>query len=218
MTNAIPHIISPISAPWCAWVLLGLLVSLVLSELLQPGVVSSSFTTLLSRAERTYKNVPNNFMGQLMITLFRIGCLSMALYIAIWQGGTFSSRGFFVIEAIVLGVLIFKMLCYVFLKYVLSISSQFSIATEHYSNLFTLSMVLLYPLLLFVYYIGSSMVCLYVLCALAALFLLVWLIKGARLCVVSPMGVVYFLLYICTLEVLPILGIYYLSAKTVLYL
>ena len=157
-------------------------------------------------------------MGQLMITLFRIGCLSMALYIAIWQGGTFSSRGFFVIEAIVLGVLIFKMLCYVFLKYVLSISSQFSIATEHYSNLFTLSMVLLYPLLLFIYYIGSSMVCLYVLCALAALFLLVWLIKGARLFVISPMGIVYFLLYICTLEVLPILGIYYLSAKTVLYL
>lgn len=218
MTNAIEHIMSPVSAPWCAWVLLGLLICVVLSELLQPGVVSSSFTTLLSRAERTYKAAPNNFFGQLLITLFRIGCFSMALYIAVWPGGAFYARGFFAIAAIVLGVLILKMLCYLFLKYVLSIHSQFTVATEHYSNLFTLSTVLLYPLLLFIYYLGNSMVSLYVLCVLACLFLLVWLIKSARLFIVSPMGIVYFLLYICTLEALPMFGVYYLSAKTVLCL
>ncbi|MEE1254469.1 MAG: DUF4271 domain-containing protein [Paludibacteraceae bacterium] len=218
MINEIAHIISPVSAPWCAWMLLGLLICGVLSEWLQPGVVSSSFSSLLSRAERTYKAAPNNFFGQLLVTLFRVGCLSLALYLAVWQGGAFDMRGFFVIAAVVLCVLLIKMLCYLFLKYVLAISAQFTIATEHYSNLFTLAMVFLYPVLLFLFYVGSSTICLYVLCVLAALFLIVWLIKSARLFIISPMGILYFLLYIATLEVLPMGGLYYLSAKTVLYL
>ena len=74
--------------------MLGLLLCAVLSEALQPGVITQAATSYMARAERTYKAAPNNFFGQLLITLFRIGTWSMALFLCFYTEGNASGWSF----------------------------------------------------------------------------------------------------------------------------
>ena len=90
--------------------MLVLLITAVLAELFQPGVVTQAKSSLMAQNDRTYKESPVNFLGQLMITLFRIGVIAMSLYLCCRPTGRFSFAGFGVISAIVLAVFLVKML------------------------------------------------------------------------------------------------------------
>ena len=65
--NGIEHIVSPMSAAWCGWTMLVLLLCAILSEVMQPGVILQSPTSLLAQTDRTYKDSPVNLYGQLLL-------------------------------------------------------------------------------------------------------------------------------------------------------
>ena len=52
----------------------------------------------------------------------------------------------------------------------------------------------------------------------AVLFLGVWLYRCARTYLVSPAAIIYLLLYIATVEVLPLMALFYLSDKLIAFL
>ncbi len=218
MGEGIIHIISPLSAPWCGWTMLALLLFAVLSEWLQPGVVSQSPTSLLVRAERTYKEAPTSVLAQLLITLFRIGTLAMLICLCFCENGSFPFVTFMAVNGIILGVLIAKMLCNILLDYTFQISRQFGEIYEHYSNLLTLTIVALYPVLLLFLHIGSPSLYRWILMITGGVFLLIWLFRSAQQYIRTPMAILYLLVYTLTLEVLPMAGLIYLSAKTISYI
>ena len=115
--DGISHILSPMSAPWCGWTMLVLLLCAVLGELAQPGVISQASASLLSRNDRTYKNAPVNFIGQSLITLFRIGTLAMTLFLCFYQKGNFGFGTFILLCGIIFAILLMKMLCNTLLDY-----------------------------------------------------------------------------------------------------
>lgn len=211
----IEHIISPQSAPWCAWVLLGLLLLAIVSELMQPGVITNAATSLIVRSERTYKEAPNNFMGQLFVSLFRVGVWGMGVYLVLGPNHPFLFSTYAAICGCIMGGILFKWLCTFFLDVIYMFSRRFPSAQEHLYNIFTLSAVALYPLLLILIVIDNPLISAWVVGLILIIFLLAWIYRSARLFIISPSAIIYFILYISTLEIIPIVLVYYLSAKII---
>lgn len=191
----------------------GLFLCAVLAELTQPGVISQAAASLFAHTERTYKESPDTFMGQLLITLFRIGTLSMTLCLCLCAEGRLPFKAFWAVGGVILAVFIVKMLCNVLLDYTFGITRLHGDAYEPYGNVVTLTAMTLYPLLLVLTYIGSLAVSQWTVGIVAVLAVAVWTYRSARTYCVSPMAVLYLAGYIATLEVLPIAATYCLSAK-----
>ncbi len=215
MLTSLPHIISPLTAPWCGWTMLLLLVMALLSEWLQPGVISQAASSLTVHAERTYKDAPVNYLAQLFITLFRIGTLAMGLCLCFRPEDRFSGAAFAAVCGIILGVLIVKILLILLVDYTFRLTRSYGEAGEHYSNLCTLAMVVLYPLLLLFVHIDSPVASGWLLGILGGAFFLLWMYRGVRQFVRKPIALLYLLVYMATLELLPMAAMVLFSAKTI---
>ena len=213
------HIISPSNAPWCGWIMLLLLVCGILSEWLQPGIITKCHITITARiTDRMYKEAPTSFMGQIFIALFRIGTLAMALCLSFDQGNNFPFVNFAIIFGLIIGVLLLKMICNVLLDYTFELSRRFGEAYEHYANIFTITSLVLYPILLVLLRLNNVLVGKWVLASIALLFIGLWIYRSIRTYVSSFPTLMYWTIYICTLELLPMAALVYLSAKMLVVL
>ena len=118
-------------------------------------------------------------------------------------------------SGIVLLVLMAKMLCYVLLDYTFMLSRRFGNPYEHYGNLFTLLALTMYPMVLILLRFSSVAATRWIMGCLAAVFILIWSYRIIRTYIASPIAVLYVLIYICTLEIVPLVGLTYLSAKMI---
>ena len=213
--DGIAHIFSSVNAPWCAWTMFGLLLCVILSEWFQPGVVSQAHLSLVVRNDRLYKEAPANFMGQFLVSLFRIGTLALALCLCWAPENQFSFGAFGVISGLIIAVCLVKMLCNTIADYTFTLSRRFGAPYEHYGNLFTLVALVLYPVLLLLLRCASPLAARWCLGIIMSIFLLLWIYRTMRTYITTPVAMLYVLVYICTLEILPFVGLAYLSAKTI---
>ena len=216
--NALPHILTPFYAAWSGWTMLILLLSAVLAEMWQPGVISQAALSLVAQSDRTYKAAPTNLLGQIMISIFRIGTIGMALCLCLYEQGNMHLTSYLAICGVVLAVLLVKMLCNAWIDFTFMLSRRFDSAYEHFGNIVTLATLVLYPALLVVRVIGSVEIGRWVILIIAALFILVWLYRSARMCISSIPSVLYLVLYILTMDCLPMAIMVYLSSQTLLYI
>lgn len=216
--SEIAHIVSPASAGWTGWLLFGLLLCAVLAEFLQRGIITQSLQSVLTHSNRTYKDAPVNFWAQVLITIFRVCVIALAVYLCCYIEGTFTFAAFAAICGLLVGLLIVKMLCHWILDYTFRFSHMFESAYEPYANIVTLASVVLYPIILILLRIDSAAVARWSVGAVAVLFLLIWFYRGGRIFIQSPVGIFYFALYLCTLEFLPMMALYYLSDITIQHL
>lgn len=215
MGEGIAHIISPMSAPWCGWIMLGLLVCGILSEYFQPGVITQSWDSLRIRAERSYKDAPMNFIGQMLLNMFRLGTLAMLLCMCFSEEGQFSFLAYLAVNALIVGVMMVKMLCNVTVDYTFQLTRRFGGAYEHYSNIATMLGLIVWPTLLVLLHVGNTAVNRWALGIAAILFFALWVYRSAAQYIKSPMAVLYVLVYWSTLELLPMAVLVYLSEKTI---
>ena len=213
MFNGIEHIISPMNAVWCGWVMFALLVLAILSEWFQPGIISQAHQSLVARTDRTYKEAPVNTTGQLLLSLFRIGTIAMGVCLCMQAQDVQSVISFCVVCVLVLSVLAVKMLCNMLLDYTFMLRRRFASPYEHYSNIVTLVTVALYPALLLLIHFGTPVLSRWVLAGAAVVFIALWFYRSSKIYVNSLMAAVYLVIYNCTLEVLPMAGLYGLSVK-----
>ena len=215
MGSGIAHIISPVSAAWSGWTMFILMLCAVLSEVFQPGVITQAHVSLIARSNRNYKESPTTFMGQVFITLFRIGTLAMTLCLCLYTEGCFSLTTYAAVCGLCLAVLLIKMLCNTILDFTFTLTRRNSVAYEHYANIATIATILLYPATLVLLRIGNPIAGQWILAIIAFLFIAMWAYRGGRLFISSPMAVFYFAVYMCTLELLPLAVLYLSSAKLI---
>ena len=206
---------SPMSAGWVGWTMLVLLLFVVLGEWFQPGVISQAVASLVAHNDRMYKESPTNPQGQLFISLFRIGTLGLALYLSVFSGGVFAFGTYSAICGAVLVMLLIKMLCNVLLDYTFNLPIHAVAAYEHYGNIASLAAVVLYAAELILLRLCDRNVSLWVVGIVSLLFVLMWTYRSWRLFVHTPRAVLYLLIYIGTLEVLPLVILYYISDKLI---
>lgn len=216
--NEITHIITPANAGWVSWILLGLLLSAVLAESLQRGLISQALQSLLTHSNRTYKDAPVNFWAQVLISIFRIGTIALAICLCCYTGQAFTFAAFGAVCGLIIGVLILKMICHGLLDFTFRFSHLFASAYEPYANIITMVAVLLYPAILILLRVGNATAAKWCVGMAAGLFLLLWLYRGGRMFIQSPIAVLYFVLYMATLEFLPMVALYYLSEITIKHL
>ena len=215
MGEGITHIISPLSAPWCGWVMLGLMVCCILSEFFQPGIISQATASLRARTNRMYKDAPVHFFGQICINLFRFGTIAMLLCLCFYTQGQFSFLSYLAINALLVAVMVVKMIGNVVLDYTFSLSRRFGGAYEHYANIATLICLLIWPAVLILMHFGTPVACCWTLGVAAFLFIALWVYRSAAQYITSPVALLYMLLYWCTLELLPMAALIYLSEITI---
>ena len=211
----VPHIVSLVTAPWCNWTMLVLLLFAALSEWLQPGVITQSYESLKVHTDRVYKDAPTSIMAQILITLFRIGIVAMTLCLWLCPDQELSFTAYILVCSVVFGLLSMKMLFNVLIDYTFQFSRQYGDAYEHYSNIFTLVSAALYPLTLVFLHVGSSSAAKWLMLCTAALFLLLWIYRSVHQFVRKPIALLYLLAYLLTLDVLPMTGMVLLSAKLI---
>jgi len=195
--------------------MLVLLFCAVLAEWFQPGVIMQSPSGLLARTDRTYKESPTNFMGQLLISIFRIGTPAMALCLCFCKPDHAPFAAFWAVCGLIVAVLLLKMLCSVLLNYTFALSSRFDNPFEAYGNIATLGATALYPAVLILMHVPNPVASQWVTGILSVLYLLAVAYRAVRTYMVSLVSVLYLVLYVATLEVLPMALLIYLSAKTI---
>lgn len=215
MFTGIEHIISPINAPWCSWTVFILMLFAIISEWCQPGVLSQATDTLSAHTGRLYKDSPTNFLGQFFVTLFRVGTLALALCLCLYTGGTFRFITFGLICGLIVATLIMKMIVNVLVSYTFSFGRRFSGVYELYANIATIATLGLFPLLLVMIHVGNAEVNQWILGIVTVCFIGMWVYRSWRIFVVSPVAILYFMLYICTLELLPLAALYVVSEKLI---
>lgn len=192
-----------------------LLLCAVFAEAFQPGIITQAPSSLFARTDRTYKDSPNTFLGQFFISLFRIGTVALALCLCFYSSDRASFTAFWAVCGLIVAVLLVKMLFNMLLDYTFFLSRRFGNMYEHYGNIATMAIVALYPVLLVLLRVVDTLIVQWVVGIMAVLFLCMWIFRAARTYIVSFAATLYMLLYIATMEVLPLATLIYLSAKTI---
>ena len=213
-----PHILSPFSSPWVAWVMLGLLVCAILAGVFQPAVIRQGFVSLFSKVERSYNDSPMNYIGQALLFVFRAGIVGMAIYLFTYNSqlamhansSEFLFSRYMTIMGAVAAMEVVKYLVSLLLNYTFQLSRQFATLFAHYTYVSTSICCVLYPLLLLIIYFGSQALTTIGLCVMMSVCWLVLFIKWIRVFFTSIPSVIYVLLYILTIEVLPLLTLTYI--------
>ncbi len=202
----------------------------VLAELMQPGVLTGSFALVFSKVERTYHDPHRNAVGQLCINAFRMGTFAMALYLFCYVGGTlplgrgqvqFVSEGEFLFSKyllvllIVFGVDTVKYLLTLWVNYTFQISQRFTLISMHYDSLWTVINTTFYLLLLVLLPVDNPTIIFWGFWILCAVALLLIGAKWLRVFYSGLPSLLYLLLYLLTLEALPILAMIVCAEKAV---
>jgi len=214
MMTSLPHITSMLTTPWCGWTLLVLMLFAILAEWIQPGVISQAYTSLKVRTERMYKDAPTSGMAQILITAFRIGTLAMIVCMCFAPNDRLTFVAYMAVCGVILAILMVKMICNILLNYAFQITRIYGDVYEHYSNIFTLTIVAMFPLVLLFLHIGSITATRCLLGVMAVLFLVMWLYRCVRQFIHAPLAIIYLLTYMITLEILPMVGLLLFSEKT----
>lgn len=197
------------SEPWTAWILLLLLALAGLANVLQPGVVVSGFSTIVTKPERQYTDIQRTVLGQICLHLFQIGTLAMAYYLFCYRSGDFTILRYGVILLLVALVYGLKVLVMLLVGYTFQLQKRCASIMVHYGNLLCVFCCALYPLLLLMYSGGTTMWLQVLDVGIVTAYVLLVVFKYCRAYLQSPMALVYILLFVLTVDVLPILGVYY---------
>lgn len=171
--------------------MLVLLLCALISELLQPGVISQAGSSLRVRTERMYKDAPTNYLSQFLISVFRIGTLAMALCLCLYRGGSFTFGLFAALCCVIFLVALLKMLGDVLVDYTFMLSRRFTPVYEHYANILTITTCILYPCVLLLLRFGNAAASRRVLGLTILLFFGMWIYRAARHFIDSPRTMLY---------------------------
>ena len=198
--------------------MLGLAICAILAGVFQPAVIRQGFVSLFSKVERSYNDSPMNYVGQVLLFVFRAGIVGMAIYLFTYNShlathtadGEFLFSRYMTIMGAVAATEIVKYLVSLLLNYTFQLSRQFATLFAHYTYVSTSICCVLYPLLLLIIYFGSQALTTIGLCVMMSVCWLVLFIKWVRVFFTSIPSVIYVLLYILTIEVLPLLTLTYI--------
>ena len=185
--------------------MLFLLLCGVVAEMVQSGMVLQAFSTIFAKVERSYGDVQQNPLEELIMNIFRIGTFAMALYLYAYRAGDFCFTTYLLVAAWVLGIDVVKLAATALVNYTFRISKRFALISTHYNNLRTVICCGFYVALLFLVNIDNAVVTKWSLFALAAAAIVLILIKWIRIFCTDVRSLLYIVLYILTLEVLPLL-------------
>ena len=199
----IVRIWSPNSAPWVMWVLFGLLLLALCVGFLGSDIAALA-RSLFSKSDRMY--VDRNTQGILqtiIVQSFRIGVIALVGYLWIYNANDFAIVNYLLVVGIVASLLLVQWLLLKGIGNVFLTPKQLAIAMEQRSIVCNAMAMLLWPIALVMIYIGKEAST--VLCGIAGgVYVVLICVKYMQLFYQNVLSIGYMLLYVISLEVLPL--------------
>src|ERR1035437_2875673 len=209
-----PHPSLPHSESWVFIILFVLFFLLVYSISRSVGFIPETVKTFFQQKVRPSifsKATVNDSRFRLLLILFSIGVLSLYVYLIIFNStNQFSIRVysyFLIITFVFFGIksLLFDLIGYVFLT-----PSSIKMAKESYFNILSILGIVLYPLLILQIYIPDNLyqipeIMSLITCSGACILVIIKLFQIFFHKIVASF---YILLYLCTLEILPLVVLF----------
>lgn len=205
--EVITRILSPSSASWVTWVLLFLLAVMVFNRSILQSV-STVWHSLLSYSDRMYSSGgAQSILNTLLSIVFRWGVMAMCVYILCYEAGEFGINNYIKLFGIFVAVFIAQWLLSRLVGYTFLSSIQRENIRDQRAVIYNVSCVIL--LLFLLPMTHSSSLVLHIILVSVFLLLLIGMLtfRGIQLFNQRPWIVLYILLYIITLELLPIIGV-----------
>ena len=201
--ESIVRIWSPSSAPWVMWVLLGLLV-LALCVGLFGSDIAALVRSLFSKSDRMY--VDRNTQGggyMIIVQSFRVGVMALVGYLLIYDAADYAKGSYLLVVGVVASLLLVQWLLLKGVGYVFLSQKHLAIAMEQRSVICNAMAMLLWPIALVMVY--AEEVASTVLCGIAGgMYVVMICVKFVQLFYQNLLSIGYMLLYVISLEVLPL--------------
>lgn len=199
----IVRIWSPNSAPWVMWVLSGLLLLALCVGFLGSDIAALA-RSLFSKSDRMYVDRNTQGILQTIIVLsFRIGVIALVGYLWIYNANDFAIVNYLLVVGIVASLLLVQWLLLKGIGNVFLTPKQLAIAMEQRSVVCNTMAMLLWPTALVMIYIGKEAST--VLCGIAGgVYVVLICVKYMQLFYQNVLSIGYMLLYVISLEVLPL--------------
>ena len=199
----VARILSPDSASWVMWVLFGLLLLALCVGFLGSDIAALA-RSLFSKSDRMY--VDRNTQGILqaiIVQSFRIGVIALVGYLWIYNANDFAIVNYLLVVGIVASLLLVQWLLLKGIGNVFLTPKQLAIAMEQRSVVCNTMAMLLWPIALVMIYIGKEAST--VLCGIAGgVYVVLICVKYMQLFYQNVLSIGYMLLYVISLEVLPL--------------
>lgn len=204
------RISSSLSEAWTAWTMLFLPIMFAISSWMQPGLTINSFRNLSDSKQRgnQLSNTNFNIPGIICLLIYQIGIFSMAVYTCLPHASRFACSEWLITSAIFALILLVQYLIAHLLAFIFFNRSLLDTCFRYRLEINTCLSTLFYPILLFALFypqtnlhaIASILISLTIITEV----LLLW--KLFRLFFQKPLAGFYILLYLCTLEIIPLAG------------
>lgn len=201
--DSITHILSPYSASWVAWLLFGLLIVMMANRSSRTNL-ALIIQSVFSRAERSYSFQTHSWVNRILTGLYEWGVMGLAVYLFIYNGGSFDSISYLQILGVVAAVYLVQGVSIMAVGHVFLSSKNYANTNEQYRSIRSLMCLLCYPILVIGINIPNAMVVKITLCVLLLLFTVVLMSKLLIIFYKNIWSLVYILLYIVYLELIPI--------------
>lgn len=210
----IVRIWSPNSAPWVMWVLFGLLLLALCVGFLGSDIAALA-RSLFSKSDRMY--VDRNTQGILqtiIVQSFRIGVIALVGYLWIYNANNFAIVNYLLVVGIVASLLLVQWLLLKGVGYVFLPQKHLAIAMEQRSVVCNAMAMLLWPIALVMMYTSKEAST--ILCGIAGgVYVVVICVKYMQLFYQNVLSIGYMLLYVISLEVLPLCAALFWAQKLI---
>jgi len=218
----ISHPIFPQSESWVFGILLLFFFILVISISSSTSLINETLRTFFqvkSRSSIFSKTTMNDFRFKYFLILFSIGVLSFYTYLIIYptSSSEFNFQGFGIVLSITLIFFVIKAMIMRVVGYVFIDQANLKIATDSYFNILSFLGIVLFPLLIIRIYTPYNIVDFIDYASLFLVFLayLFVIIKIVQIFFHKIVAFFYILLYLCTLEFLPLFVLFLVYKLTV---
>ena len=213
--EGIPHPSLPSSESWVFGTFLILFVILLISAMRGSDWITESIRTFFQVKERSSifsKTTMNNFQSRLLLTIFSTGIFSLyAYYLYFDPKSGFHISTYMSFCLATSAFLLFKLLFFQLIGYVFLDNTLLKLARESYFNVMYYLGIVLFPLLIFQIYFPTNLnhstgIASLIICTIAAILVIIKLFQIFFRKIVASF---YILLYLCTLEILPLIILFW---------
>lgn len=203
MHDGILIVSSPLTEIWPCWILLAYLVLILFCVSRQPAILQDTIHSLLSKMDRSYNDTNTDRLTNLLIGIVRVGLIAFVIDLMLPQQG-FSILTYLMVAGAVAAFEICKKGITKMVSFVFELYRLYADPNTQYQGLWNLVAALFFPIILLGINYGTTPFFYWAIGIVMATYMLVLLIKMIQNYVTKPMSFVYILLYIVTIEVLPI--------------
>ena len=207
-----PHIVSLYSSAALAWLLLALLSCIVITRIAYPPFLHDCLTVVFSKITRRYSDT-TRLTPVVFSHLFLLGTLSLCLWLCLYTAGPLRWLHYGLIAGLISAWLLLRFLITRFLGYVFSIRHEAQAVQEDSLSLLMLVSLLFYAVCCVAPLMPVQKVLPMIAAGIIALYLIVltgkMLVTYAR----SLKMLFYIVLYILTLEIIPLTMLYGVASQ-----